>query len=1664
MEYLHIQCKLSVGAPDDPMEDEADSMADRIMRMPETPFVQRKCEECEKDMVQRKPLVSFIQRNISDNADELDDDTEVMRKPEANIIQRKCAPCEEKEKERIQRKPLASFIQRKSGDGAAVASDTVSKRIESGRGNGDMMQPSSRNFMESRFGADFSDVRVHNDEQSAQLSKELSAQAFTVGRDIYFNSGKYSPETNEGKHLLAHELTHVIQQNGDQKLQKKTGDIELSVTETSPDVDYDIGYLLSIYKNLHAPADLSQVLVLSGTTAKFYNIQTKEKGFDKIPIGTYHIKQLNLPPYYLVGLANDKFGIVGMQDIDMGGENSTISDVLIGGKRNTPQEKKIFAQVDKELSLPEWFISEKDRKHFFSKLTGAAGFAVIILPASRGAGKAAGGEKGAAKPPMPSWMGAYQAEMNKLIKETKLAEPKSTDLPDKFYAYYSMSKEAWRAAASQVIGVPAKTLEVYLDITQKDDKKEKLQEIRDKIRIRQLHNPADISKESKPLDPALEWAYRLKLELDVKLGEERKVHPDAAYLPDKTGITTKEDSPNTVYLKLWLYVATKDKEGKAANELKIGVMATPLVPHQDINQLFEAVKAATLALRGGEIKSIDENPQHYKNILIAFPASLEGLNVRDDYVSVTGAELEMFMNVNTAGVPGMDLLGETLTRYRGIMYTWDVYRVKEVIPPGELIKMSKNWKERRKELQGWFKNSGQLAKANPVLKEKYTWNSSSPIIGPEDLRTLRNKGITYGHETSYDSKGTIEMPQTEGEYVIYCRAISEPSEDTFRYPSESFFTVNLVDGYKLAAGVRDERTNAMARLEKDISEEKDEEKKKELQESLNELKKQETRTLGEGTKHSIDKQKELSSLASKLKNFYTTASSDRDVTDLMVLELKKKLITKEQFKIMLDLWTYVETSEPEKKPADKLAKIITDTDKSIKQMGEVLERIAMFDDDLKGYHIEPAPVVGLVSKVTGQVYPLLLTIGIGTEWGGRTHAMLVDVTTHETQGSYEGISDKGKDQGGYEEAVMAAFKKFGEKCAYGEGYIAYRVPGSKAQGQVESAPGTWEKVKHVLSIVAAVAGIAALIVGTIFTGGALAVVAAYVGVGAMIVGAALAVDNIYDRAVNHRLHADVELAMDILSIAGPVLQGAGSLARLSKVATLKSIVNAAEVAGDLSTGEKGVMTLAMISKLEKIVMLEKTLMIIQKGDALTNLGLIGYKTYKDLAMVAEVYADNPEKMAAMQAVIIKNAVISGTFAVIALRSEFKMRNADELDALTNNLMKTRDYESAMIRSGLKDSEGNWRDSRLKEFFLGKEKEIGELGSPKTEKDQQQAKTGKQTDEPPGKHEPDAYEKDRKVEMKGHEETPDKQHDVEVYKNRPGDEAIGRCSSTPGAQCPALALQFKKTIEERPILKKEYETLRDEIKKYNENVPVKKLKELAAMEQRMRTLETVSIVSMSPKNYKIKEVAYDFREGVPLTAEKTVLEYPGGERIWRDQHGIHHEGDIKKSIGRQGYERDFYSASESGIPTFAGTERAHSFGQGFGWESPFALYNAPRFVNQRLQNNGIEQYVRSIRDLLPAGQKLVLHTTTKAVPDTRRLQSITYEGFVLTAAGEKIPAFKYEINVAWKAKRGSVVDAAPIEFVNNSNPAHQKVVNDLKGLIPKTKMPEPITQKIHQDIQ
>jgi hypothetical protein len=190
-----MQTKLTVGAANDKYEQEADHVAQQVMSDSTTASVQRHHLEGEED-VQRKPLAATVTPIIQRHQLPLKkggDEEEKLEEEEEGSVQRRAAT------------PTA---------GGFEAGPDIEQKLAAGAGRGQSLPDTVRGDMEQRIGSDFSGVKVHTGSDAVQLNRDLSAQAFTHGKDIYFGAGKYNPAASEGKHLLAHELTHVVQQSG----------------------------------------------------------------------------------------------------------------------------------------------------------------------------------------------------------------------------------------------------------------------------------------------------------------------------------------------------------------------------------------------------------------------------------------------------------------------------------------------------------------------------------------------------------------------------------------------------------------------------------------------------------------------------------------------------------------------------------------------------------------------------------------------------------------------------------------------------------------------------------------------------------------------------------------------------------------------------------------------------------------------------------------------------------------------------------------------------------------------------------------------------------------------------------------------------------------------------------------------------------------------------------------------------------------------------------------------------------------------------------------------------------------------------------------------------------------------------------------------------------
>jgi hypothetical protein len=255
----------SLSHPGDAHEREADRVADVVMRTtergststsPSIPPVQRACAGCEKEISTREradqPVVAG-------------DTTHVHRSASAG--------------------------------GASQASAPVAASIHDMKGGGAPLSAATRALFEPRFGADFSQVRVHTDAQAADTASAMNARAFTLGRDIAFNSGQYAPHSQEGQRLLAHELTHVVQQSGGSiGVVQRWGEFEHKTVGNQAQNDYpyrgtiptDMTALRSSpRKDGKAPHDNTKADIRSGATVL---VVGKERGWLKVVLESGNVR------------------------------------------------------------------------------------------------------------------------------------------------------------------------------------------------------------------------------------------------------------------------------------------------------------------------------------------------------------------------------------------------------------------------------------------------------------------------------------------------------------------------------------------------------------------------------------------------------------------------------------------------------------------------------------------------------------------------------------------------------------------------------------------------------------------------------------------------------------------------------------------------------------------------------------------------------------------------------------------------------------------------------------------------------------------------------------------------------------------------------------------------------------------------------------------------------------------------------------------------------------------------------------------------------------------------------------------------------------------------------------------------------------------------------
>lgn len=201
---VHVQTKLTISEPGDEYEQEADRVAEQVIRMPDAHILQRKCaiagEEGEECRLRAKELSGQAVPAI----------------PESGVP------------------PIVHEVLRSSGQ---------------------PLDPSTRTFMESRFGHDFNRVRVHTDGLAARSAQAVGAGACTVGNEVVFGQQNYAPHTEVGRRLIAHELAHVVQQsNSDLRLDRKEDKTTRAFTISTNEARQVVRAIVEVVKNGRVPA------------------------------------------------------------------------------------------------------------------------------------------------------------------------------------------------------------------------------------------------------------------------------------------------------------------------------------------------------------------------------------------------------------------------------------------------------------------------------------------------------------------------------------------------------------------------------------------------------------------------------------------------------------------------------------------------------------------------------------------------------------------------------------------------------------------------------------------------------------------------------------------------------------------------------------------------------------------------------------------------------------------------------------------------------------------------------------------------------------------------------------------------------------------------------------------------------------------------------------------------------------------------------------------------------------------------------------------------------------------------------------------------------------------------------------------------------------------
>ncbi len=1037
---------------------------------------------------------------------------------------------------------------------------------------GTALEPALRADMERRFGHDFSRVRVHVGPDAGQSARDVNAAAFTVGSKIVFGVGEYQPDSRSGRRLLAHELTHVVQQTAPRSTPKVQRDQPRENAQP----------------NLPKPIEKGQEsywISFSGFYALIAsNIQwhlSKVLPFDMVLLVTTTAEQREeFSPETIAALSSDSFA--NTSDLAFKTDESELIAILKDGlaqDRGVTVDPVTITVVPVSFDQMERLFGAKEFLAWWNSVLDVVEPGDIWPlvakrnlweepgdPGSKGAGAAKDSPIHTPNQKPEPWVAKQLAPIEEILKKARADAGKlPKDLPDRIVPWFNERDQSWY-------------VNVWVNFdTQGKDKAGKAVKLHQgeatENLLERLSGAAQATIQQHAKDMP-RWALDLKSRLDARLlqitgGERREDAPDGTTLrwvddstqaqgPDRSvdnevALST-EDRHEKVLLAIWVEIGEKD-------DVRREYGSVPISPETPLEKLLPYVRQLAAVLRQQEAAPDDRDLNapdlNVDPTLEPFEARIMPIDLAPDHITVAGAsnEFSMFLDFDkTYQAYGATPLYVASKLYsQPFVLDWSVFDVSTEVTATAEAGPDVEWKDRWKHLYQKYNPRGMTDDGDFV--------ATAPKKGDPELAPGSAISSDRGDITS-----RVELPDRPGDFLIACvtRSAAVGDAKLGRPSSRAFFPVRTVKKETLGDPLITKRSRGIETADSSIKKIKSALAEKGLDENhkrlllvaqiateneRHTLESHETRDLAESTTAEIfdgnEKLKVVAELKKVLPGVIAQAhanekSGEGPTAPSKLLEARPDLVYL--------YWLLL-----------REGKSVDDYERELKQQLEDLkklnERAVDFESDFKNdantcfYN----PEAVFISKLDGHTYPLVLMVGespIDSSEGPALVAYKVaDVSTEQTKGSYYGASlQEGPE--GHIEAIDKAFEEFGEHATYGDGWIGVRMtqgPRKECENlhrkefkYYKSAEGIRERAWRYLGYLAAAVSIAALAATGVGAAGA----AAILGLVAGGVGAVLAVHNIQERSRKHTLEVDAELGMDILSIlpVGEFLV-AGRLAR-----------------------------------------------------------------------------------------------------------------------------------------------------------------------------------------------------------------------------------------------------------------------------------------------------------------------------------------------------------------------------------------------------------------------------------------------------------------------------------------------------------------------------------------